>query len=157
MKLLVIGGSVFVGRTIVDTALARGHEVTMFNRGQQNPDLFPTVEKIRGDRDGEMDLLAGRQWDAVIDTCGYVPRVVSQSVEALKDSVPHYTFISSISAYAESTGAPLDEDSPVATIEDETVEEITGDTYGALKVLCERVVQEQYGEQALIIRPGLIV
>jgi 2'-hydroxyisoflavone reductase len=157
MNLLVIGGSVFVGRTIVETALASGHEVTMFNRGQQNPDLFPTVEKIRGDRDGEMDKLAGRQWDAVIDTCGYVPRVVRQSVEALKESVPHYTFISSISAYAESKGAPLDEDSPLANMNDEGVEEITGDTYGPLKVLCEQVVQAAYGDGALIIRPGLIV
>ncbi|MCB0144972.1 MAG: NAD-dependent epimerase/dehydratase family protein, partial [Caldilineaceae bacterium] len=76
MKLLILGGTVFLGRHLVDAALARGHEVTLFNRGQHNPELYPDVEKLRGDRDGNLEALRGRTWDAVIDTCGYVPRVV---------------------------------------------------------------------------------
>ena len=79
MKLLILGGTVFLGRHLTEAALARGHEVTLFNRGQHNPDLFPDVEKLRGDRDGGMDALKGRTWDAVIDTCGYAPRIVRQS------------------------------------------------------------------------------
>ncbi|MGQ0570023.1 MAG: hypothetical protein ACT4P5_10925, partial [Armatimonadota bacterium] len=109
MRLLILGGTVFLGRHLVDAALERRHQVTLFNRGQQNPDLFPDVEKLRGDRDGNLDALRPRQWDAVIDTCGYVPRIVSASAALLADRVGHYTFISSISVYA---GQGTDEDSP---------------------------------------------
>src|SRR4051812_34594449 len=101
MKILILGGTIFVGRYLVESALARGHEVTLFNRGQHNPDLFPTVEKLRGDRTSDLSALKGRRWDAVIDTCGYVPRIVKMSAELLADAVEHYTFISSISVYAE--------------------------------------------------------
>ncbi len=100
MKLLVLGGTVFLGRHIVEAALAREHEVTIFHRGQHNPDIFPEVEKLHGNRDGDLTALQGRQWDAVIDTSGYVPRIVRASAGALASSVQHYTFISSISVYA---------------------------------------------------------
>src|SRR5205085_6202044 len=101
VKILVLGGTVFLGRHTVAAALARGHEVTLFNRGMHGADLFPNVEKLRGDRDGGLDALNGRSWDAVIDTCGYIPRIVRQSAEILQDSVNHYTFISSLSVYAD--------------------------------------------------------
>src|SRR5581483_2366933 len=129
MKLLLLGGTVFLGRHIVEAALARGHEVTLFNRGQHNPDLFPEVEKLRGDRNGDLAALQGRQWDAAIDTSGFVPRVVRASAEALANAVKHYTFISSISVYADFTKLGIDESSPVAKLADESVEEVTGETY----------------------------
>src|ERR687896_15080 len=134
MKLLILGGTLFLGRHLVERALARGHEVTIFNRGQQNPELFPEVEKLRGDRDGGLDALRGRSWDAVVDTSGYVPRVVRASAELLAEAVRLYVFVSSVSAYADFS-RPFDEDSPMATMPDEGVEEVNGETYGPLKVL----------------------
>src|SRR5689334_18428455 len=113
MKLLILGGTVFLGRYLVETALARGHEVTLFNRGQHNPDLYPDVEKLRGDRDGGLDILRGRRWDAVIDTCGYVPRIVRASAELLAGAVDSYTFISSISVYPTFKEIGMDEGAPV--------------------------------------------
>lgn len=157
MRLLIIGGTRFVGRHIVEAALAHGHQVTLFHRGQTNTDLFPQVEHLLGNRDGDLAPLRDRAWEAVIDTCGYVPRIVRQSAELLASAVAHYTFISSISVYAEDAPAGMDEDAPVATIADETREDITNESYGALKVLCEQVVQQVYADRALIIRPGLIV
>src|SRR5215475_233331 len=112
MKLLIVGGTVFLGRALVDTALARGHTITLFNRGQHHAELYPDVEKLRGDRDGDLDALRGRRWDAVIDTCGYVPRVVRASAEQLADAVGHYTFISSISVYSDLSRAGSDESAP---------------------------------------------
>jgi 2'-hydroxyisoflavone reductase len=129
--------------------------VTLFNRGETNPELFPDVEKLRGDRDGDLGALHGREWDAVIDTCGYVPRVVRQSVAALRDAAPHYTFVSSISAYAGFERGPKEGD-PTAELEDPDTEEILPN-YGGLKAACERVVRDEYGDAALIVRPGLIV
>src|ERR1700726_316357 len=157
MKLLVLGGTVFLGRHIVAAALEREHEVTLFNRGQHNPNLFPTVEKLRGDRSGDLSALEGRQWDAVIDTSGFVPRIVRASAEALRNSVKHYTFISSISVFAQFDKTGIDENATIATLEDETVEEVTNETYGALKALCEQVVEQVLPGRALIIRPGLLV
>src|SRR5437764_4019192 len=136
MKLLIVAGTVFLGQHLVEAALPRGHEITLFNRGQHNPELFPEVEKLRGDRDGDLDGLKGRTWDAVIDTCGYVPRVVRQSAELLASSVGRCTFISSLSVYADFSVPGMDERSPVGTLQDESVEEITGETYGPLKALC---------------------
>ena len=112
MRLLVIGGTRFLGRALTEDALSRGHEVTLFNRGQTNPELFPEAERITGDRDGSLDALAGRSWDAVIDTCGYFPRIVRASAEALADSVGTYVFISTISVYAD-LSKPVDESSPL--------------------------------------------
>jgi 2'-hydroxyisoflavone reductase len=133
--------------------------VTLFNRGKSNPGLFPQLEKIIGDREKEVNKLDGRIWDAVIDVAGYVPRIVRLSAEVLKENVSCYVFISSISVYDEAIlrKIGIDESDPVAKMEDETVEEITGETYGPLKALCEQAVQQIYGERALIIRPGLIV
>lgn len=156
MRILILGGTEFLGRHLVDAALANGHEVTLFNRGQTNPELFPDVEKLRGDRDGNLDALRGRNWDAVIDTSGYVPRVVRQSVELLKDTVQHYTFVSSISVYEDFSHVGMDENAPVGTLEDATNENISED-YGALKALCEQEVQAGFGARVFIVRPGLIV
>jgi 2'-hydroxyisoflavone reductase len=141
----------------VDAALAAGHEVTLFNRGKTNATLFPNVETIFGDREQDIDKLAGREWDAVIDVAGYLPRIVRLSAEALKGSVKKYVFISSISVYADFKKVGINEQDPVGKLEDESVEEITGETYGPLKALCEKTVQEIYGDRALIVRPGLIV
>ncbi|MBI5876638.1 MAG: epimerase [Chloroflexi bacterium] len=156
MKLLILGGTVFLGRHIVDCALARGHEVTMFNRGKQNADLFPQVEKLRGDRDGQLDALKGRRWDAVIDPSGYLPRVVRQSAELLADAVERYVFISTISVYADYKVNGIDESYPVAKVADETMEDI-GKAYGALKALCEQAVERAVPGRVLQVRPGLIV
>jgi 2'-hydroxyisoflavone reductase len=139
---------------IVGTALARGHDVTTFTRGLTSPDLFPEAETLRGDRDGTLDALRGREWDAVIDTSGYYPRVVEQSVAVLREAVPHYVFVSSISAYAD-LSKPPSEDSPTSELPADATESL--DFYGPLKAECERVVRRAYGDAAAIVRPGLIV
>jgi len=158
MNILIIGGTRFLGRHLVDSALARGHEVTLFNRGKSNPDLFLNIETILGDREHDLAKLAGREWDGVIDTSGYVPRIVRLSAQSLEGSVRHYVFISSISVYATFSKVGIDENDPVGKIEDESFEEITGESYGPLKALCEKAVRDVFGEnRALIIRPGLIV
>jgi len=156
MNLLILGGTVFLGRSLVDAAQARGHRVTLFNRGRSNPGVFPDLETIHGDRSSDLDKLHGRRWDAVIDTCGYVPRIVRASARALAGSAGSYTFISSLSVYAD-TSIPADESSPVGKLEDETVETVDGGTYGPLKALCEQAVQAEFAGRALILRPGLIV
>lgn len=157
MELLIIGGTQFVGRALTEDALSRGYRVTLFHRGQTNPDIFPDVQHIHGDRDGQLERLGDRHWDAVIDTCGYVPRIVGQSAAYLKDRVKRYVFISTISVYSQSTQHNRNEDADLATLTDETTEEITGETYGGLKVLCEQVAEQTMPGRVLIIRPGLIV
>ncbi|MBA3366383.1 MAG: NAD-dependent epimerase/dehydratase family protein, partial [Actinobacteria bacterium] len=158
MKLLVLGGTVFLGRHLVEAALRRGHEVTLFNRGRTNASLFPEVERLRGDRDGHLGALENGHWDAAIDTSGYFPRVVRASAELLADRVEHYTFVSSVSVYAD-LSVPPDESSPVGALEDETVEEFGPEfeNYGPLKALCERESARAFPGRALIVRPGLIV
>ena len=157
MNILIIGGTRFLGRHLVESALERGHRVTLFNRGLTNSGLFPQVESILGDRETDLEVLAGRHWEAVIDTCGYFPRLVRLSAEALKDSVSQYVFISTCSVYADFDVIGIDEDYVLGTIEDETIEDIGEGRYGPFKALCERAVQEVFPENALIIRPGLIV
>lgn len=157
MKILMIGGRVFLGRAIVEAALARGHEVTLFNRGKSNPELYNDLEQIHGDRDGGLDVLAGRRWDAVIDTCGYIPRHVRDSATFLADKVDHYTFISTISVYSDNNIVNMDESGPLGTLEDETVEQVTGESYGPLKVLCEKAATDGMRGRALHVRAGLIV
>jgi 2'-hydroxyisoflavone reductase len=130
--------------------------VTLFNCGKTDTDIFPQAETLIGDRDGNLEALKGRTWDAVLDVNGYVPRIVGNSVEILKDAAEHYTFISTISVYADETPEHYDEFGPLKTIDDPTVEEIRGDTYGELKVLCEQVVQEAFPGKSLIVRPGLV-
>ena len=156
MKILVLGGTKFVGRALVEAALAANHEVTLFHRGVTNPGLFPEAEHMLGDRDGGLGLLAGRSWDVCIDVSGYLPRLVRDAATALEGSVGRYVYVSTISVYADFT-VSRDEDGPLATIEDESTEEITGETYGALKALCERGVTQAYGDRATIVRPGFII
>ena len=155
MRVLVLGGTKFLGRHTVDAALAAGHDVTIFTRGRTNPDLFPQVEHLRGDRDGDLGALAGREWDAVVDTSGFVPRVVRQSAELLRDAVGRYVFVSSISVYADFS-QPVTEATPVAQLGDPAGENVEAD-YGALKAACEDVVSEVYGERGSSVRAGLIV
>jgi 2'-hydroxyisoflavone reductase len=158
MKLLVLGGTRFLGRHLVDAALARGHQVTTFTRGEHDAVLPARVERLQGNRDGELTPLHGRTWDAVVDTSGYFPRVVRGSAELLSGAVTRYAFISSISVYRDfPTAAGIDESSPVGTLANPAVEEVTGETYGPLKALCEDEIRRVYDERALIIRPGLIV
>jgi len=153
MRILVLGGTQFLGRHVAAVALEHGHQVTFFNRGQTRPELFPDVEKLRGDRDGKLDALRGREFDAVVDTSGYVPRVVAATLDAL-GAIGHYTFISTISVYREGACA-RGEEGAVAELAEPT-EEVTGESYGALKALCEEVVRDRFPD-AFIPRPGLIV
>src|SRR5437773_6684344 len=155
VRLLVLGGTKFLGRAAVEAALARGHEVTLFNRGETNPDLFPKAEKLRGDRDGDLSALEGREWDAVIDPSGFVPRVVRASAELLRAS-GHYVFVSSGSVYAEPYTPGYDESAPTVELEDPNSEEVLRD-YGALKATCEDVVREVFPEAHTNVRAGLIV
>jgi 2'-hydroxyisoflavone reductase len=157
MKLLILGGTVFVGRHLVEAALSRGHEITLFNRGQHNSDLFPQIEKLKGDRSGNLEALVGRRFDAVIDTCGYFPRLVGNSVRLLKDACDHYTFISSVSVYGDMSKMGVDESAEVAVIADETIEDIGNGAYGALKALCEKSAATLMPGRILNVRPGLIV
>lgn len=157
MRILVIGGTRFLGRHFVSIARECGHEVTLFNRGRTNPELHAGIERITGDRDGGLGVLAGRTWDAVVDPAGYFPRIVGASARALRGAAQRYLFVSSISVYAEPIPVGADEDAPVARIADPAIEAITGETYGALKALCEEVVREAWGDRALIVRPGLII
>lgn len=157
LRILILGGTGFIGPHFVETARRQGHSVTLFNRGKRNPDLFPGIETLLGDRDGELGALEGRDWDAVIDNSGYVPRHVRLSAGLLSGHVGRYLFISSISVYASFTEPGMDEDDAVAALEDESIEEVNGETYGALKALCEQAVESIYGNAATIVRPTYIV
>jgi len=156
MKLLILGGTLYLGRHTVEAARARGHEVTLFNRGRTHPDLFPGIERLRGDREGDLGALRGRTWDAVIDPSGYLPGAVRASSAVLGDAASHYTFISSISAYADRTRAGLTEDDPLATLPDGAPQTLTGETYGPYKALCEREVTSAFPGRSAIVRAGLI-
>lgn len=169
MKILIIGGTIFLGRHLIESALARGHEVTVFNRGRHNSDLYPQIEKLRGDRERDLSALQGREWDAIIDTCGYLPGVVQKSAEFLRDRVAHYTFISSCSVYGDYDPHGSDENSPVAEITGEQLAEAEktdpgerataasyGAAYGGLKRLCERAAEAALPNRVLNVRAGLI-
>ena len=157
MRILVLGGTRFLGRALAEDALARGHELTLFNRGRTDPDLFPEAERLRGDRKTDLAVLGGRTWDAVIDTSGYVPADVRASAEVLRDS-GRYAFVSSVSVYADFTSGP-DEHSRREELGDLPSDRLLEDysNYGALKALTEDDVVDVFGERALIVRPGLIV
>lgn len=154
--MLILGGTVFLGRHLVDAALSQGHEVVLFNRGRTDPELFPQVEKLRGDRDGDLDALGGRSFNVVIDTSGYIPRVVRDSARLLADASEHYVFVSSISVYEDFTHANIDESAATAELEDDVSEDVEL-YYGPLKLACEREVSNAFADRALIVRPGLIV
>ncbi|HKV36593.1 MAG TPA: NAD-dependent epimerase/dehydratase family protein [Pyrinomonadaceae bacterium] len=166
MKLLIIGGTRFVGRHLVAAALERGHEVTLFNRGTQ-PSPFADVETIAGDRNKDLDKLQGRRWDTVIDTCGYLPRNVKATAEMLSGSVERYVFISSQSAYADVSVPGVVETAPLRGLTSEQLERAYAidtagqpayaELYGGLKALCEQAAEEAMPNRVLIVRPGLIV
>ena len=156
MDVLIIGGTGFLGRHLVEAALGDCHRVTLFNRGLSGPGLFSGVEKIEGDREGDLSPLLGRRWDAVIDTCGYVPRVVRASAGLLADAIDHYSFVSSISVYSDDIAPGADEEAPLRELTNPTVEEVTGETYGGLKALCERTAEEVMPGRVFNVRPGLI-
>ncbi|MBI5708626.1 MAG: NAD-dependent epimerase/dehydratase family protein [Armatimonadetes bacterium] len=159
MRILILGGTKFLGRHIVEAALATGHQITLFHRGQTGADLFAgQVERILGDWTEHVRGLAGKNWDAVVYTGGYVPRVVQETARFIKDEgiANAFLFISSISVY-DKPSAGADESWPVATLENTAIEEITGDTYGPLKAMCEDTVREVFPQTSIIARPGLIV
>ena len=159
MNILIIGGTRFLGRHLAEAALARGHDLTLFHRGQTGADLFPEARRILGDRRTDLDRLADGHWDAVIDTCGYRPAEVRAACRALMGQVGHYSFISTISVYAEGLPAPIDEEAPVQrlTAPDPDAVELTGETYGALKTACEDALAAGFPRPKSILRPGLIV
>ncbi|MCF7689189.1 MAG: hypothetical protein K9M98_05655 [Cephaloticoccus sp.] len=156
MRLLIIGGTVFVGRAITDVALARGHTVTMLNRGKSAGAMPEGVEHLKADRDTDLSQLAGRTWDAVIDTCAYLPRQVRALLGALAGQ-PHYTLISSISAHADLSQPDFDETSPLSDPPADEAIEFDWKLYGPLKAGCEQVAHELAEGRSLIIRPGIIV
>jgi 2'-hydroxyisoflavone reductase len=157
LKILILGGTNFLGPHLVEELQERGHEVSLFNRGTQDPSLFSYVEMLRGDRDGNLDALKNRWWDAIIDTSGHLPRIVEASSQILSTHTNHYTFISTIGVYDDFHSSPIDENYPLAQLEDKTIEEINDNTYGGLKAACEKVVAQYFSDRFLVIRPGLIV
>jgi 2'-hydroxyisoflavone reductase len=160
-RILILGGTGFLGPATVEAANARGHQLTLFNRGRTRPGLFPNIETLLGDRDpgkGEgLNALRHRQWDAVIDNSGNVPRIVAASAKLLAPNVKQYIYISSISAYADNSIEGQDETGKLATTPDPTVEKITNDTFGPLKVLSEKASQEALPGRSAVVRPGYIV
>ncbi len=159
MRLLIIGGTRFLGRHLAQQAMDRGHELTLLHRGRSNPGLYPQAEHILADRDADLSALTtpGRHWDAAIDTCAYFPRQVRALGAALAGRVGHYQLVSTISVYAEFTQPGQDETAPLATLAEPEVQAVTGETYGGLKVLCEAAAREHFGDRCLVARPGLLV
>jgi 2'-hydroxyisoflavone reductase len=161
-KLLILGGTGFLGPCVVRRAVERGHTITLFNRGRTDPQAFPELEKIKGDRNVEKDLrqLAGRDFDSVIDPSGYFPRQVRESAGLLAATTSHYVFVSSISVYQPLNEKNADENGPLltlpGTVDAETLQTI-GSNYGALKALCEAAAEKEMPGQVLNVRPGLIV
>ena len=158
MNILIIGGSEFLGRYLTEASLARRHAVTLFNRGKSNADLFPHVEKLRGDRNENLDALAGRRWDAVIDTCGYTSQAVRATAGLLSNAAQHYTFISSMSVYAGFDTPRQNESAPVHELAaGQAEDENDVATYGARKALAERAAEQAMPGRVLAVRAGLIV
>jgi 2'-hydroxyisoflavone reductase len=163
LQLLILGGTIFLGPALVEAAQKRGHRVTLFNRGKHNADLFPELEKLRGDRNPDegdgLKALVGRKWDAVLDDCGYYPRHVKASAELLGPNVKHYVFVSSISCYAENKVEGADESAALATLDDPAVETMGEGyaNYGGLKALCEQAAEAAMPGRVANVRPGFIV
>lgn len=156
LKVLILGGTSFLGPHLVNELQQHGHQITLFNRGNHEIH-FSNVEQLKGDRDGDLEALKGNDWDAVIDTSGYLPRVVENSSKILASSAKHYTFISTIGVYQDFLKQKIDESYPLAKLNDNENEEITEKTYGGLKAACEDVILNYFPNRSLIIRPGLIV
>ncbi len=161
LRILILGGTAFTGPFQIEYPLARGHDVTIFNRGRTQPtvnkELLDKVEQLVGDRDDDLKSLEGGVWDAVIDNSSSIPRWTRQTAELTKDSAEVYLFTSSLSVHSDNSKIGINEDDPVAQLEDPTVEEITGATYGGLKALCEEETRKAFPNGAIIVRPGLIV
>jgi 2'-hydroxyisoflavone reductase len=157
MNLLIIGGGVFLGQALLGSALENGHTVTVFNRGQSRQWWPPGVKWIVGDRKEDLHLLMNRQWDAVIDTCGYRPQDVELSCATLYDYCERYVYVSSVSAYASFAKPPIRENDRLASIVGHATEAVTGINYGPMKAECERTVARVFGARSILIRPGLIV
>src|SRR5688572_6823894 len=158
LRILILGGTGFIGPNQVRYAVARGHKVSVFNRGKTNPDSVPAgVERLEGDRNGKLDALKGKEWDAVIDNPSTLPRWVRDAATLLKDSAGQYMFISTLSVYADNSKPNMDESDATAVLEDPTVEKVTGETYGGLKALAEKEAEKAFPGRATIVRPGLIV
>ncbi len=156
LRVLILGGTGFIGPHFVEALRTQGHQLTLFNRGKRNPGLFPDVEQLTGDRNGQVDSLKNRDWDVVIDNSGYLPKQVRLSAELLREHTQYYLFISSISAYVNLTPPDIDEDYPLAQLANPDSENISED-YGALKAACEKIVEQTYGERSSIVRPTYIV
>lgn len=162
-RILILGGTGFLGPAIVEAARARGHTLTLFNRGRTRPGLFPDIEKRLGDRDplkGEgIKSLETGEWDAVIDDSGFYPRMVDASARLLAPRVKHYLYLSSVSAYRDPAPVGGDEDAPLATLADPKVEEMgkSFEHYGGLKAACEAAAQAALPGRTTVIRPGFIV
>lgn len=158
MNILLIGGTHFLGRHCVNTALRRGHTVTLFHRGKTNPDIFPDIEHLIGDRRSNTEVLAHRKWDGIIDTCGYIPSDIENIAERLAGNIHTYMFVSSVSVYKDNAVADIDEHYPVATMPDGAdTTSFAIEYYGALKALCEEKAVEKFGDNVINVRPGLIV
>ena len=157
MKLLILGGTRFLGRHVAEQALAQGNQLTLLHRGQSGPALFPQAEHRLADRDGDLGALAQGEWDAVIDTSAYFPRQVRALAACLAGRVGHYQLVSSISAYAAVDAPGTAEDAALQTLADPEVQTVTGETYGGLKAACEAAAQAGFAGQCLINRPGLLV
>ncbi|MEO8378198.1 MAG: NAD-dependent epimerase/dehydratase family protein [Acidobacteriota bacterium] len=158
LRILILGGTGFIGPHQVRYAVSRGHKVTVFNRGKTNPGSVPAgVERLEGDRNGKLDALKGREWDAVIDNPSTLPRWVRDAATLLKDSAGQYLFISTISVYADNTKPNMDETDATIILEDPTVEKIEGLTYGGLKALSEKEAEKAFPGRTTVVRPGLIV
>lgn len=159
MNILVLGGTRFLGRHIVEGLLAAGHDVSVFARGKSSDELPPSVERLRGDRNGGragLEALGARSWDACVDVSGYTPGQVRPSAELLRDRVGRYVFVSTVSVYEDSLDVPVRENHPLLPEAAEDVTEITGETYGPLKVTCERIVRETHAERFMILRPQIV-
>lgn len=163
MRILVLGGSRFLGRSFVEVAQAQNHEVTVFNRGNQN-DGLKDVEIITGDRFGELRELQNRYWDAVLDTSGFIPYTVQNTTNLLKDRIDHYTFISSISVYKDWVPENLDETYPVSEMSLEKANELSKDVngpmyeyYGHFKALCEQIAEKNMPDRMLNVRAGQLI
>lgn len=158
LRILILGGTGFIGPNQVRYAVDRGHKVTVFNRGKTNPGSVPAgVERLEGDRNGKLDALKGREWDVVIDNPSTLPRWVRDAATLLADSAGHYMFISTISVYKDESKPGADETAPLIELADPTVEQITGETYGGLKALAEKEAEKAFPGRTTIVRPGLIV
>jgi 2'-hydroxyisoflavone reductase len=157
VKFLVIGGTRFVGRAFVEQAVGQGHDVAVFHRSVSEPEDFPSVEHLHGDRDGQLDLLRGRSWDAVLDTCAYFPRAVRETCAVLADVAGHYTLVSTLSVHPDDMPAGSTERTATFEAPFPQTETVTVETYGPLKVACEQEATGAFGNRCLIIRPGYIV